>query len=271
VNSAEGAQVRPKRRTGPFTGVAVPVAAAIPVVITRPVVAAVAHRGMGWGAAVSALPVTGVQERALQRDILGDPGSARTPVRMVTYPKTLLPRLARDHPDAGWALMGVGAVPLPFSGASAWRIVGGALGRTCFPQRSGRVHRPPRRCRPAPWWGRSRSRGLGCAAAAYGAVCVTPPTPARGAPWTRPWRPRAATAPTSPGAAGFSQRRARSAVCRSHRRRDSDRRGNGAAFGIGAVRSAHRAGIADHVEGGDVPARSCRHGHPITRRSESLS
>jgi hypothetical protein len=271
MNPTEGAQIRSKRRTGPFTGVAVHFASAIPIVIPRPLVDAVAYRGMGRVTAVIALPFICVQDRALQRDILGDQGSARTPVRMVADPKALLPRLARDHTDDRGAIIGISAVPSPFIGTSAWRIVRVAMGRTFFPQRFGRVRRPQRRCQPWPWWVRSRSSWRGCAAAAYGAACVRHPILARGVPWTRPWRCHAARGPTSPGAAGFSQRRSRSAACSSHRRRGSDKPENGLVRGIGAVRSAHSAGIADHVDGGDVLARSCRRCHPITRRSESLS
>jgi hypothetical protein len=102
-------------------------------------------------------------------------------------------------------------------------------------------------------------------------VCVRDPMPARGVLWTRLWPCRAATGPTSPGAAGVSQRPSWSAAYSSHRRPDNDRPETGLDRGIGAVRRAHSTGTADHADGGDVPARSCRCGHPITRRSESLS
>ena len=271
VNPTESTQIRPKRRASPFTGVAVDLALAIPIIIPCPLVHAVGDGGVGRMAAVIALPFICEQVRTLQRDILADQVSARMPVRMVAHPKTLLPRLARDHTDDGGAIIGIGAVPPPFIGASAWRIAGIAMGRTFFPLRSGRVHRPQRRCRPSHRWGRSRASWLGCAAAACGAVCVRDPIPARGVLWTRLWPCRAATGPKSPGAAGFSQRPSWSAACSSHRRPDNDRPENGLDRGIGAVRSAHSTGTADHADGGDVPARSCRCCHPITRRSESLS
>jgi hypothetical protein len=271
MNPAEGAQIRPKRRTSPFTGVAVHFASAISIVITGPFGDAVAHRGMGRMAAVRALPCIRVQDRALRRDILGDQASARPPVRMVAHPTTLLPRLARDHTDDGWAIMGRGAVSLPSIRASAWRIAGVAMRRTFFPLRSGRVHRPQRRCRPSYRSALSRASWLGGAAAAYAAACVIHPIPARGVPWPRLWQRRAATVPQSPGAAGFSQRPSRSAAYSSHRRPDNDRPGNGLVHGIGAVRGAHSVGIADHAAGGDAPARPCRCCHPITCRSERLS
>ena len=266
MNPAEGAQIRPPRRAGPFTGVAVHFASAISIVITCPFVDAMAHGGMSRMAAVIALPFICVQDRARWRDIRGDQVSARTPVHMVTHPQALLPRLARDHTDYGWAIIGIGAVPLPFIRASACWIAGITMRRTFFPRRSGRVHLPQRRCRPSHRWVRSRSRWLGCAAAAYGAACVIYPIPARGVPWTSPWQCRAATGPMSPGAVGFSQRPSRLVESSSRRRPDNDKLENSLVLGIGAVRSAYSAGIADHAEGGDAPARLCRCCHPVTRR-----
>lgn len=240
-------------------------ASTIAIVIACPFVDAVAHRGMDRMAAAIALPFICVQDRAFQRDILGDQVSARAPVRMVAYPKTLLPRLARDDAEDGWAIRGIGAMPLPFIGAPAWGIVGVAMGRTFFPRRSDRVHRLQRRYRPLHRWVLSRSSWLGCAAAAYGAACVIHLIPAPGVPWTPPWPCRAARVPTSPGAAGFSQRPSRSTHVVAISRPDNDRLGNGLVRGTSAIRSAHSAGIADHADVGDVPARWCRCCHPITR------
>jgi hypothetical protein len=157
MNPTERAQIRPKRRAGPFTGVAVHFASAVAIVIPGPFADAVAHRGMGGMAAVIALPFISVQDRALQWDILGDQVSARVPVRMVAHPKTLLPRLARDNTNDGRSIIGIGAVPPPFIGPAARRVAGVAMGRTFFPQRSGRVHPPQRRYRPSHRSVRSRS------------------------------------------------------------------------------------------------------------------
>ena len=271
VHSAEGAEVCPKRRTGPCTGVAGPFASAVPLVLTRPFGDAVAPRGLGWGAAVRARPCIGVQDRALHRDLLGEPGRTRTPVRMVAAPQPWRPRLAREHTADGGTLMGRGSRPLPLVGTPPGRLSGSALGRTCFPQRSGSVQRPHTWCRPSPEGVRARASGLGAAAAASGAASVRPPRPGRGVLWTRPWRSRAAPGPRWPGAAGFSPRWSRSAASRRHRRLGREKPEPGLARGRGAARRAHRAGIADHVEGGDVPARSCSRCPPITRRSDSLS
>ena len=153
MDPAEGAHRGPQCWARALTGVTVPFTSAIAIIIPRPFVDAVAHPGRGRVAAVTALPCIGVQDRALQRDILGDQGSPRTPVRMVAAPKTLLPRLAREHTDDGRAIIGRGAVPLPLIGPSAWRIVRVARGCAVFPQRAGRGHRLQRRCRPSPWGG----------------------------------------------------------------------------------------------------------------------
>jgi hypothetical protein len=209
MNPTESAQIRSKRRASPFTGVAVHFASAVAIVITGPFVDTMAHRGMGRMAAVIAPPFISVQERALQWDILGDQVSARVPVRMVAHPKTLLPRLARDDTKDGRSIIGIGTVPPPFIGASAWRIAGVTMGRTFFPRHFGRVHRPQRRSRPSHRSVRLRSSWLGHAAAAYGAACVRDPTPARGVPLTHPWQCRAAAIPKSPGAAEFWRRPSR--------------------------------------------------------------
>jgi hypothetical protein len=114
MHSAEGAQRRPKRRTGPFKGVAVHFASAIPVIIPRPLAHAVAHGGMTRMAAAIALPRIGREPRAARMQVLRDQGRAGTRVGMVTAPQALVPRLRQDH-------------------ALASRIVRSAMGRTFFP------------------------------------------------------------------------------------------------------------------------------------------
>ena len=47
-------------------------ASAVPISISGPFVDPMANGGMGWMAAVIALPFIGVEDRALPRDILGD-------------------------------------------------------------------------------------------------------------------------------------------------------------------------------------------------------
>jgi hypothetical protein len=64
------------------------------------------------------------------------------------------------------------------------------------------------------------------AAVVYGDVCARDPTRVRGVRRTRPWQPRAATAPRLPGAAEFSRRRQPSAAYNRHGRPDGERPGN---------------------------------------------
>ena len=150
VNAPEGTQVGAKRCTRSFAGVAVDLADAIMIIITCPLPSAMTHRGMSRMAAVITLPFIRVEERALPRDILRDQGGTGAPVRVITHPKTLLARLARDHPDHGGTLIGIGAVPLALIGTPAWRIRGVAMGCAFFPQRSDTIRRPQRRCRASP-------------------------------------------------------------------------------------------------------------------------
>jgi hypothetical protein len=271
VHSSEGPQIRPERGPRSLAGVAVDLASAIPIVIPRPLMHAVADGGMAWVAPPIALPLIGIEQRAARRKVLRDQGRAGARVCMVADPPALLPRLTRDHADDGWAVIGIGTVPLPFIGTSAWRIARVAMGRTFFPQRSGRVHRPQRRCRPSPWWVRSRPSWLGCAAVACGAACVRHPIPARGVPWTGPWQSRAAAAPRWLGAGAFSRRRSPLAGCNNPGRPDSGRPESGLGRGTGAARGAHSVGISVHPGGDAVRAKACRCCHPVTRRSESLS
>jgi hypothetical protein len=243
VNAAERTEVRAERRACSFAGVAVDLAAAIPIIIPCPLVHAVADGSMGRMAAPVALPFVRVQGRALQGDILGDQVSARVPVRMVAHPKTLLPRLARDETNDGRAIIGIGAVPPPFIGAAARRITGVRVGRAFFPPRSGTVHRPQRLCQSSPRSARSRSGWLGCAAVRCGAVCARGPTREPGAPWARPWQSRAAAAPAWPVVAASSRTRCRSAACGTHHRTDSGRPENALVHGTGAARCRRSGGI----------------------------
>src|SRR5438132_14102257 len=91
VDPAEGTQVGAERRTGSFTGVAVDLASAVPLIISGPCVDSGADDGMGWMAPVITLPCIGVEDRALPRDMLGDEVSAGASVRMVAHPKRCSP------------------------------------------------------------------------------------------------------------------------------------------------------------------------------------
>ncbi len=157
VDAPERAQVGPERCASSFTGVAVDLASAIPISIPRPFMHTVVDSGMGRMAATIALPCIGIEPRAASRNVFGDEVVAGPRVRVVAHPKARLARLARDHTDDGGTIVGIGAVPLALISASAWRIAGVAMGRTCFPPRSDIVHRPQRPCRSSPRSTRYRS------------------------------------------------------------------------------------------------------------------
>ena len=113
----------------------------------------------------------------------------RPPVRVVTHPKPLLARLARDDTDDRGPIVGVGAVALALVGAAPGRVMWIAMGRAVFPRRSDTTRPPPRWCPPSPRWVRWRSAESGGAAGAYGAVCATGPARAPDGPSAPPWQP----------------------------------------------------------------------------------
>jgi hypothetical protein len=185
MNAPKDTQVGAERRPYSLAGVAVDFAAAIPVLIPCPLVHAMADGGMRRMAATIALPFIGVQDRAVPWHILGNQAVAGTFVRVIADPETLLPRLSCDDADKGGTVVRIGAMSLALIGASTGWIGGIAMGCAFFPPRSDTVRRPQRRCRASPRSAQSRSDWPGCAAGGYGAVYVTGPTHARGAPWAR--------------------------------------------------------------------------------------
>jgi hypothetical protein len=150
VDPAEGAQIGAERRACPFTGVAVDLASAVPVIISGPFVDAVADRGMGGVTPSVAVPLIGIQPCAAGREVFYDELMTRPSVGVVTHPKTLLARLTRDDTENGRTIVGIGAVPLALIRAPARRIRGIAMGGAFFPPRSDTVHPPQRPCRSSP-------------------------------------------------------------------------------------------------------------------------
>jgi hypothetical protein len=65
VDPAEGTQIGVERRASAFTGVAVDLASAVPIIIPCPFVDAVADRGMGWMTPPVALCHSSVYSRVL--------------------------------------------------------------------------------------------------------------------------------------------------------------------------------------------------------------
>ena len=147
VDTPEGAQVGPKRRTRSLTGIAMHFAAAITVVIPRPFAHTMGDRGMAWMTAPVALPFVGVQPRTDSRNVFINEAVARPPVRVVAYPKALLACVTRDDADDGRPIVGIGAMASPLIGPSTWRVAGIAMGRAFFPPRSGTARRPQTPCR----------------------------------------------------------------------------------------------------------------------------
>ncbi len=235
VDPTAGTPIGAERRSCPFTGVAVDLAAAVPVIIPGPFVDAVADRGMGGVTPSVALPRIGRQLRAANRKVFHHALMTSPSVRVVAPPKTLLARVAGDDADAGRTLMGRGAVPLALIRAPAGRSRGVARGCACFPRHSGRVHPPQRPCRPARRSARWCSGGLGCAVARYAAGCATPPTRARGGPSAHLWPSHAAGAPAWPVVAASVRRRSLSTACSTHRTPDSGRPGTILVRGTGAA------------------------------------
>jgi hypothetical protein len=154
VNPTEGTQVGAERRACPFTGIAVDLPSAVPVIISGPFVDAVADRGMGRVTPPVALPLVGIQPCAASREVFHDELMTRPSVGAVTHPEPLLACLTRDETDNGRTIIGIGAVPLALIRAPAGRIRGVAMGGTFFPPRSDTVHLPQRRRRSSPRSGR---------------------------------------------------------------------------------------------------------------------
>jgi hypothetical protein len=271
MDPAEGTQGGPKGRAGPCTGVAVHLAAAIAIIIPRPLVHAVANGGMGWMVAPIALPVVGIQPRADGWDRLREQGSAGACIGMVAAPQALLARVPRHHTDDGRAIVSVGAMPFSLVGTSPGWIRGSRLGRALFPPRCGTARRPRRLCPSSRRSVRSRSEGPEDAAVAYGAVCVSAPTRAPGGPSVLPWPSRVAVVPAWPGVAECFRRRSPSPGCHSPHRRDSDRPERGLAPGIAGAPYSDNAGMACHRGGDAVRAKACRCCHPVPRQSASQS
>jgi hypothetical protein len=150
VDPTEGTQIGAERRSCPFTGVAVDLAAAVPVIIPGPFADAVADRGMGWVTPPVALPLIRIQLCAASRKVFHHERMTSPSVRVVAHPKALLASLTRDDTDDGRTIIGIGAVPLALIRASAGRIRGVAMGGAFFPPRSDTIHPPQRQCRSSP-------------------------------------------------------------------------------------------------------------------------
>jgi hypothetical protein len=146
MDPAESSQVGPKRGAGPLTGIAMRLATAITIIIPRPLMLAVADGRVAGMAPAIALPLIGVQQGAVHRNVLRNQGPAGMRIGAVTDPPALLPRLTGEDTDDGRAIIRIGPVPFPFIGAPPGRIGGVSMGGAFFPQRSGTARRLRRRC-----------------------------------------------------------------------------------------------------------------------------
>ena len=182
MDASEGPEVRAERCTGSFTGIAVHLASAIPVIVPCPLVHAMAAGGVGRMVPPIALACVGVQGRAGPGETLGYERRTGALICVVTDPPALLAGLARDDIDDRRPVIGRGPVPFTPIGAAAWRIARVAMGRALFPQRADTVRRPRRRCHASRRWAPSRSGSPACGAGGYALACAIPPVHGRAAP-----------------------------------------------------------------------------------------
>jgi hypothetical protein len=118
MNTPKDRPVGAERRPCSLAGVAMDFAAAIPLIIPRPLVHAMADGGMCRMAAMRALPCIGVQERAVPWHMLSHQDVAGPCVRLIADPETRLTRLSCDNADQGGTIIRIGAMPLALTGAS---------------------------------------------------------------------------------------------------------------------------------------------------------
>jgi hypothetical protein len=257
--------------TSSLAGIAVDLALAIPTIIARPLVHAVADGGMGRMTATLALPFIGIQPCATRWDIGGDQAMAGPRVRVIAHPEAVLTRLPRHHTQNRWAIVGIGPMPLAPVRTSTWGGMRVAMRGAFFSPRSGRVRRPPT-------WFRSSARlapyGSGSfAPVAEGSAVACATSPARGpsAPSVPPWQCPAAGAPASLAVGGSSRTRCQSKACSSRRSPGSDRPESSVAGGIAAALYSRNLDTLIHEDGGGAPARACRCYRRAIRQSESQS
>ena len=154
MDTPEGTQVGTERCARPLTGVAMDLAATIPIVIPCPFAHPVGHRGMARMAPTITLPFIGIEPRATGGHVGSNKNVAGLPVRMVADPPALLARVARDDADDGGPIVDIGAVALALIGASFRRPP---------PSTAYSTHRTPDSGRP----GNILVRGTGAARCSY--------------------------------------------------------------------------------------------------------
>jgi hypothetical protein len=118
MNAPKDTQVGPKRRPCSLTGVTVELAAAVPIIVSGPLVHAVTDGGTDRVAPPIDLSLVSREPRAVRGQVLRDQGGAGTCVGMVTDPPALLVHVARDDADDGRPVMLIGLMPFALIGAA---------------------------------------------------------------------------------------------------------------------------------------------------------
>jgi hypothetical protein len=157
MNAPKPTQRGSERRTSPLAGIAVNLAAPIAVLISCPFVHAMTDSSMRWMAPPVALPLVGIEPRAVSGDVFRHQCRAGMPISMVANPEALLTCVPRDDADNGWTIVGVGPMPFSLIGPPTRRIIRVRMRRAFFPPHFGTARRPQRLC---PAWqqsGQSRS------------------------------------------------------------------------------------------------------------------
>src|SRR5262245_15328029 len=116
MDPAEGTPISPQCGARALTGVAVHLTSAVAIIISRPLMHAVADRGVVWMTAPVALPFVGIQQRAASRNVFGDQGTARPRVGVVPDPQALFAHVTRDDTDDGGPIVAIGAVAFALIG-----------------------------------------------------------------------------------------------------------------------------------------------------------
>src|SRR5262245_1223504 len=148
MNAPKTTQIGPECGARPLTAIAVHLAAAIAIIIPRPLVHPMTDSGMGWMAPPIALPLSGIELCAGNRDVLRYQRCTGTPISMIANPEALRTGVPRDEADNGWTIVGVGPMSSPLIGPPPGRILGVRMGGAFFPRRFGTARRPQKPCPP---------------------------------------------------------------------------------------------------------------------------
>jgi hypothetical protein len=146
MNAPKATQIGPERCASALAGIAVDLAAAISIIVPRPLVHPMTNRGMSGMAPAIALPLVGIELRAVSGNVLRHQGRAGTPIGMVPNPEALLARIPRDETDNRRTIVGVGPMPSPLIGPPTGRIIGVRMRRAFFPPRFGTARPPQMPC-----------------------------------------------------------------------------------------------------------------------------